>query len=566
MQRSIGISVKEVLEFDTFKDSEILCGHSGLDNIITTVNVIEVPDIINWVKEGEFLLTTAYSIKDDLSQLNEWIPMMKEIGVSGIGIKTKRYIDTLPNTVIKIANELNFPIINIPYDMSFGEAIKIVLTTILNRQTNLLMQIGDFNDKIKDIMLRGGGLSAIAGAIRDLVNGPVAITEYIFKDYVIVADDEDVSQLSSIVERDFIQRAGKRYHNMDTYDHPYDEDEIHGKKVKRLVIPIYSANTFYGYVVIWDINNTVSKSSLFIIEAAVSLIALNSAKKLSIYENENKHKIEFIEDLLSDDYNKKIRAMEKAPYFNFDPKLVYCAVVVSLNPMTKDVHYTRNNSEIFKQLTGKLITVVQRIQRYYSGRLIYANKSDRVIFLLGFNHDVTNDEMKGIVYQFSKDILNFSKLVSIENQLYIGSGRAYADYKDLYKSYREANRVIQNLSFFNTDNKIFHFDDLGIYRILSHEDVQPELEQFFTETLGPIIAYDKEKDAELLRTLQCYFECGCNLKKVSEEMYTHYNTIIYRMQRIKEIGKIDLNDPDTALNVHVAIKSLHVLSPNVDKE
>ncbi len=565
MQKNIGISVKEVLKFDTFSASEVLCGHTGLDNLIKTVSVIEVPDIINWVKEGEFLLTTAYSIKDDLSKLNEWIPIMKEIGVAGIGIKTKRYVDALPLTVIKIANELGFPIINIPYNLSFGEVITNLLTLIVNRQTDVLMQISEFNDKIKDIMLRGGDLAAIAEAIKNLVNSPVAITEYIFKDYVIIADEIDTKTLSAIVERDFIQQTGKRYYSSESYGQPEDSDQINGKDVKRWVIPIYSANTFYGYVIIWDVNNNIPRTSMFIIEAAVSLIALNSAKKLSVYENENKHKIEFIEDLLSIDVNKKNRAMEKAPYFNFEPKLTYCTVVVSLNPMTKEVHYTQNNSEIFKQLTGKLITVVQRIQRYYSGRLLYANKSDKVIFLLGFDNEISQETIKDTVYQFSKDILNFSKLVSIENQIFIGIGRSYSDYKELYKSYREANRAIQNLSFLNNDIRIFHFDDLGIYRILSHEDLQSELEQFFYETLGPILDYDREKDAELLRTLKCYFECGCNLKKVSEEMFTHYNTIIYRMQRIKEIGKIDLNDPEMALNIHVAIKAMDVLSHDIEK-
>jgi purine catabolism regulator len=108
-----------------------------------------------------------------------------------------------------------------------------------------------------------------------------------------------------------------------------------------------------------------------------------------------------------------------------------------------------------------------------------------------------------------------------------------------------------------------HFDDLGIYRILSHEDIQPELYQFFMETLGPIVDYDREKDAELLDTLKMYYQCGCNLKKVSEEMYTHYNTVIYRMQRIKEIGSIDFNDANTTLNVHIALKILDVLKPDL---
>ena len=55
---------------------------------------------------------------------------------------------------------------------------------------------------------------------------------------------------------------------------------------------------------------------------------------------------------------------------------------------------------------------------------------------------------------------------------------------------------------------------------------------------------------------------GSEDKKVSEEMYTHYNTIIYRMQRIKEITELDLDDPNQRLNIQIALKILNIL--NVD--
>jgi purine catabolism regulator len=86
------------------------------------------------------------------------------------------------------------------------------------------------------------------------------------------------------------------------------------------------------------------------------------------------------------------------------------------------------------------------------------------------------------------------------------------------------------------------------------------------EVLGPIVNYDRDKDAELLNTLKMYYACGCNLKKVSEEMYTHYNTVIYRMQRIKEIGNIDFSNPDVSLNVHIAIKIMDVIKLDLNKK
>ncbi len=77
--------------------------------------------------------------------------------------------------------------------------------------------------------------------------------------------------------------------------------------------------------------------------------------------------------------------------------------------------------------------------------------------------------------------------------------------------------------------------------------------------LGDLLQYDRDRDSDLLGTLRTYLECGRNVKRVSEVMFTHYNTVIYRLQRIREIAGIDLDDADTMLNMHIAIKILEVL-------
>lgn len=560
MQSKVGVKFREILEKDFFKNTVVLCGHGGLDHYISKVNVMEVPDIINWVKPGELLLTTAYSIKDDILKLNDLIPIMKEIGVAGLGIKTKRYIENLPQSVLEIANENDFPILSIPLDMSFGDIISNVLTSVVNNQMNLLIQIDEFNTRLKGIMLRGGELNEIATMIKDVINAPVVITEEIFKDYVIVAEEAYKTELIEIVRQMFATKTTKSKYTIGKYDIREEEDILDGKKVKRLMLPIYSDEISYGYVVIWDIHNDIPDSTLMMIEAATSLIALNSSKKLSIYENENKHKIDFIEELLSKQEVQQQRAVEKASYFDFNIGNTYGVLLVSINKAYTEVVRTPNNTKMLKQLNSKLISVVNRLQRFYKGEMIYGNKSDRVIFLMGFDPTHDTQTMKSKMIQLSNELLSFARLENIHTKISIGLGRTYSDYRDLYKSYREAQRAIHKIGLSEVSKNVLHFDELGIYRILSNEEIQPEVQQFFVETLGAIVEYDREKDAELLETLRMYYACGCNLKKVSEEMYTHYNTVIYRIQRIREIGNIDFNDPDVSLNVHIALKILDVIN------
>jgi PucR family transcriptional regulator, purine catabolism regulatory protein len=64
MQKQYGITVREALSLDTVNRLTIAGGKGGLDRIIKLVNVIEVPDIKDWLIDGEFLLTTGYSFRE----------------------------------------------------------------------------------------------------------------------------------------------------------------------------------------------------------------------------------------------------------------------------------------------------------------------------------------------------------------------------------------------------------------------------------------------------------------------------------------------------------------------
>ncbi len=86
-----------------------------------------------------------------------------------------------------------------------------------------------------------------------------------------------------------------------------------------------------------------------------------------------------------------------------------------------------------------------------------------------------------------------------------------------------------------------------------------ELEDFYNSTLKPLSDYDEKKSTELVRTLEAYFEYNGNLTRMSEQLYTHYNTILYRINRINEITDMNLDDPNDRLNLEIALKIREIL-------
>ena len=54
---------------EPLKKARIAAGERGLDRIIQVVNVMEVPDILEWVHPGELLVTTMYPLRDDAAAI-----------------------------------------------------------------------------------------------------------------------------------------------------------------------------------------------------------------------------------------------------------------------------------------------------------------------------------------------------------------------------------------------------------------------------------------------------------------------------------------------------------------
>lgn len=555
MLKSSGITVHELLCLEVMKEAKVLAGEGGLDRKIYKVNVMEVPDIINWVGSGEFLITTAYSIKDDITKLDRLIKQLDKKHIAGVGIKTKRYIEEVPKYILDTADKLNFPLIEIPHEVSHSEIMMPVLTEIIDKQINLLYKIDNINNTLINVMLKGGSLKQIAAAIYESIDDAFAIKENIFGSSIIFCDDSIQKQIKQILAKESYNKESLYFDYNNYKNGIYNKitDKIDGRNVKRVKIPIYTKDTNYGFMYIWEDKKPLTNVELTVIKASIPIIALDLVKRLSIFEIESKYKIEFFEDLFSSDENRHNKSLERASYFDFNPTLNYAVIVIELKDVDESSKYTSYTKNYLQQLNVKLLSIVDRLSRHIDDNIIYGNKSDRLIILYGLESGENDFKNRDKIMKFCGDIYSYIKKEHIDNNIYIGVGRCYDETKNLWKSYREANRAVEN-SKDEIKYKPIHYDDLGIYRILSYDDLRPELLEFYKESLEPLVEYDKQKGTNLVETLRNYFECGGNSRKVSEKMYTHYNTIIYRMNRIKDITGIKFDDYDDRLNFEISLK------------
>ena len=62
-----------------------------------------------------------------------------------------------------------------------------------------------------------------------------------------------------------------------------------------------------------------------------------------------------------------------------------------------------------------------------------------------------------------------------------------------------------------------------------------------------------------MATLDAFFESNGSPTETAQRLKLHRNTVLYRLRRIEEVGKLRLDDPATRLNLHLCLRIRDVL-------
>jgi DNA-binding PucR family transcriptional regulator len=145
----------------------------------------------------------------------------------------------------------------------------------------------------------------------------------------------------------------------------------------------------------------------------------------------------------------------------------------------------------------------------------------------------------------------------------VGIGSRCDTPEEFPRSYSEALRTLRIRQNSREPYGAAGFEQLGIYRILDTGESRDEITSFVQEWLGTLLDYDRQKHADLVRTLSQFLECGGSYDETAAALLIHRSTLRYRLGRIREITNLDLNDVDSRLNLHVATRAWQVLEGTI---
>lgn len=185
---------------------------------------------------------------------------------------------------------------------------------------------------------------------------------------------------------------------------------------------------------------------------------------------------------------------------------------------------------------------------------VYAKKSDdyciavdenSVILVHTLDEDETAEDMQSIAESL-EDTMSTELMV----KAYISYGMIVSELKQLSKSYKEAKMAMEVGKIFFADRNINSYDDLGIGRLIYQLPVN--LCKLYVEEVFGENTPDKI-DEEIIQTAQSFLDNSLNVSETSRQRYIHRNTLVYRLDKLKEKIGLDVRNFDDALTFKIAM-------------
>jgi len=190
------ITCNNIFKLPSLEKIKVVAGKKGLNNIIRWVHVMEYPEYTKWLKGGELLLITGVAIKDDINVLTQFIKDISSKNVSGLVINIGPYITETPKEVIKLADLLDFPVFELPFDVKLIDISQSICNAIFMSK----MERESMDSFMKDIIFRN-----------------ITMTEEILNKAIYYGYDPKKTYCSLVI-------------NIDNYNYFTEDDIISGKK------------------------------------------------------------------------------------------------------------------------------------------------------------------------------------------------------------------------------------------------------------------------------------------------------------------------------------------------
>ncbi len=129
------LTVATVLTLPALRGARLLAGKAGLERVIECATVMETPYVTRWLRGNELVITSLYAVRDDEAEQVDMVARLAAAGIAALLIKSKVYVEQLPDAMLEAADKLGLPILELPVAVPYIDVVHAVMSEVFRRSS-----------------------------------------------------------------------------------------------------------------------------------------------------------------------------------------------------------------------------------------------------------------------------------------------------------------------------------------------------------------------------------------------------------------------------------------------
>ena len=526
------VRFQEVLALPAFKGARVLVEPKG-ECDIRWVHSVDIPEPFPWIQPGQLLLTTGYAWPREEKAQRKFVTQIAQRKPAAIGMAVPHFFERFPQAALKEAKKLELPILEMPWEVPFAQITQEVHQAILAEQYQVIQRSEAIHKALTQSALEAPSLAHLAQTLSRLIGRSVLFEDAEAHVLAFVGEAEDAARQRTL-------ELGKS----DPKIEGYLGKTGFKKKIReslgairipalpeiglsaRVVCPIRLGGDFFGSVWMIEGNKPLSDLDLRAAEHAAVIAALHLTHQRELASQEARMGFAFLDALLEGRFEPTPQALERAHLLEFDPEGRYR---VGILRMEEAIPLSPEGFSRRERLT-------QALRRRLSDL-----KSPALL-------SVSLNQVPFLMPEKLKPTSVWESLHS--PRLSFAYSQTYQGWQGLALGYREAQTLLPHLQA----GQMRGYAELLLPRVLAGDsDAQSA---FIQQLLQPILA--QRGGEAIAETLLAWARLGFHAKRTARALKVHANTLRYRLERVRELTLLNLDDPEVRFRLQLAAHILEL--------
>lgn len=547
VSKDMAIYVKDLLMEEEMNGARLISGEEGLDNEIKGVTIIEAPDIVKWINGGEVLLTGLYAFRScSMEDFKNYIDELVKKKISALILKRGKPVEGAEDKVeylIQFSRKHTIPILEVPFEISFRDVMSRLMERLFNEEVTRLKYFKTTHDNFSALVLGsesiGVAIDQILDVLAKLIRNPVAAFNR----------QLDCIGASEGAERSLeIQKDAQSYEPGIYSNYEYLRQQIENRQQYIVKVKLNLRERLY--LVITEEEDSFDVMDAIATESAIWALQFELVRQYSVTELEKKFQNDIMHNILNGKIDSISELQKNTSLLGVPINGSFRVIVFGLKGEDRDKRDFKSKISDTHLLSDAIACQMTNVKIY--------NDLDRIVVVKEVNKEQTQEEYRQEIREIVDKVQAYVSRQDKELQVKAGVGKVVEGVINLPDSFKEANEAFTFVDIAGEisedgNSQVTLFSDLGIFKLLCQLDNPELLLEYVPEGLQKLYNYKKPQRDDLLITLKTYLDRNLNLSKTAQDLFVHYKTASYRIEKIAKITGVDFDNANEVLAFRIGL-------------